>query len=133
MSAPSVQLTFLLDASAPESVAVALEKAGHKAIRHNDVLSEGAADIVVCEAALANAAILVAVDRDMKHLSRRFNPDQPRLKRLSMVQIACNAVMAAKRLDQALSMIEHEFAISQKKAAARLWFEITNHRLTTYR
>ena len=133
MKAPSVQLSFLLDASAPESVAVAIEKAGHKAIRHNDVLAEGATDIVVCETALANKAILIAVDKDMKQLTKRFNPDQARLKKLSMVQIACNAVMASKRLEQALTMIEHEWAVSQKKAAARLWFEISNHRLTTYR
>ncbi|RWM28482.1 DUF5615 family PIN-like protein [Mesorhizobium sp.] len=133
MRAPAAHLVFLLDASAPESVALAIEKVGHKAIRHNDVLAEGATDIVVCETALANGAILIAVDKDMKQLTKRFNPDQERFKKLSMIQIACNAVMASKRLEQALSMIEHEWAVSQKKAASRLWFEITNHRLTTYR
>lgn len=133
MKAAAQPLRFLLDASAPESVAAAFEKAGHIAIRHSEVLAEGASDVVVCETALKNDAILVAVDGDMRQLTKRFNPDNKRFKRLSMVQIACNGVMAAKRLDQAISVIEHEWVISQKKAASRLWFEITNHRLTTYR
>lgn len=76
---------------------------------------------------------MVAVDGDMKRLTRRFKPENDRFKRLSVVLIACNAAMAAKRLEQAMSVIEHEWQISQKKAAARLWFEIGNHRLTTYR
>lgn len=88
---------------------------------------------MVCETALANGAILVAVDKDMKQLTKRFNPDQERFKKLSMIQIACNGVIASKRLEQAMSMIEHEWLVSQKKAASRLWFEISNHRLTTYR
>jgi hypothetical protein len=82
---------------------------------------------------LANNAILVAVDKDMKQLTKRFNRDHPRFKKLSMIQIGCNGTMAAKRLEQAMSLIQHEWAVSQQKAAARLWFEITNHRLTSYR
>lgn len=47
-----VHLVFLLDASSPESVAKVIEDAGHKPIRHNDVLAEGATDVVVCETAM---------------------------------------------------------------------------------
>lgn len=110
-----------------------IEEAGHKAIRHNDVLAEGATDVVVCETAMKNNAILVAVDTDMKRLTRRFKPETERFKKLSVIHIGCNAPMAAKRMEQALSLIEHEFGISRKKAASRVWMEITNHHITTFR
>lgn len=133
MTGAPQQLRFMLDASAPESVAKAIEAAGHVAIRHNDVLAESTPDIVVCETAIANDAILVAVDADIKQLTKRFGNQNDRLKKLSMVLISCNSVMAAKRLTQAMSIIELEWRVSQQKVSSRLWLEIANHRFTTYR
>lgn len=128
-----IHLVFLLDASSPESVAKAIEDSGHKVIRHNDVLAEGATDVVVCETSMKNNAILVAVDTDMKRLTRRFKPETDRFKKLSVIHLGCNAVMAAKRMEQALSLIAHEFDVSCKKAASRVWMEVTNHHFTTFR
>jgi predicted nuclease of predicted toxin-antitoxin system len=128
-----VHLVFLLDASSPESVAKVIESAGHKAIRHNDVLAERTSDVVVCETAMKNNAILVAVDTDMKRLTRRFKPESDRFKKLSVVHLGCNAVMASKRMEQALSLIAHEFDVSCRKASSRVWMEITNHHFTTFR
>lgn len=133
MIVAGVQLVFLLDASAPESVALAIEKAGHQAIRHNDVLAEGASDVVVCETAMKNSAILVTVDTDMKRLTRRFKPEIDRFKKLSVIHLGCNAVMASKRMEQALTLVAHEFDLSCKKAASRVWMQITNHHFTTFR
>lgn len=130
---PGVHLVFLLDASSPESVAKVIEGAGHKAIRHNDVLSEGATDVVVCETAMKNNAILVAVDNDMKRLTRRFKPENDRFKKLSVIHLGCNAVMASKRMEQALSLVAHEFDVSCRKASSRVWMEINNHHFTTFR
>lgn len=130
---PGVPLVFLLDASSPESVAKIIEKAGHKAIRHNDVLAEGATDVVVCETAMKNNAILVAVDNDMKRLTRRFKPENDRFKKLSVIHLGCNAVMASKRMEQALSLVAHEFDVSCRKASSRVWMEINNHHFTTFR
>lgn len=123
----------MLDASAPESVAEVIEKAGHQVIRHNDVLAEGASDVVVCETAMSNKAILVAVDKDMKRLTRRFKPENERFQKLSVIHLGCNAVMASKRMEQALALISLEYDISCKKAASRVWMEITNHHFTTWR
>lgn len=127
------KLRFFLDASVPESVALVIESHGHQAIRHHQALAEGTTDAVVCETAIQNEAILVAVDSDMKHLSKRFKNANDRFKKLSLVMISCSGVMASKRLDHAMSLIEHEWSVSVAKVSRRLWFEISNHQFTTYR
>jgi predicted nuclease of predicted toxin-antitoxin system len=65
-------------------------------------LPEGEPDTVVCATALANDAILVAIDGDMKQLARRFGQSvkSERFKRLSVIRLCCNEVLA-KRLGQA--------------------------------
>jgi hypothetical protein len=39
-------------------------------------------------------------------------------------------MLAAKRLEQAMSLIEHEWQFSSEKASRRLWVEIGAHHLT---
>ncbi|NKM31476.1 DUF5615 family PIN-like protein [Rhizobium laguerreae] len=65
-------MRFFLDASVPDSVGQVLSAAGHEVIYHREALEEGVKDPVVCQTASANDAILVAVDKDMKQLTRRF-------------------------------------------------------------
>lgn len=126
-------MRFLLDASVPESVGGVLADAGHEVIFHRDVLAEGAKDPLVCITALNNDAVLVAVDKDMKQLTKRFGVTDERFKNLSLLFCGCNLPMASKRVEQALSLIDHEWAYSEQKVGRRLWIEITNHNVTTYR
>lgn len=133
MSKPKKQLRFFLDASVPDSVGKALADAGHPVIYHRDALAEGTKDPVVCQTAMENDAVLVAVDADMKHLSRRFGKTEDRFQKLNLLMCSCNAVMAAKRIAQAISLVEHEWKESQAKEARRLWVEVTNHSMVTYR
>lgn len=126
-------MRFFLDASVPDSVGKVLASAGHEVIHHREALEEGAKDPVVCQTALANEAVLVAVDKDMKQLTKRFGVTDERFKNLSMVFCGCNIPLSASRVEQAISLIEHEWEYSEKKVGRRLLVEITNHQIATYR
>jgi predicted nuclease of predicted toxin-antitoxin system len=108
---------------------------GHTVIHHKDVLESGAKDEEVVVAAILNNAALVAVDLDMKRLVRRFgSPNHSeRYKRLHLIFVSCNDVLAAKRLDHCMTFIEHEWQIAREKTARRLWVDIGPHRITSYR
>jgi predicted nuclease of predicted toxin-antitoxin system len=83
---------MLLDAGVPDSVADVLKERGHHVILYREVLPEGETDTVVCATVLANGAILVAIDGDMKQLARRFGQSvkSERFKRLSIIRLGCN-------------------------------------------
>jgi hypothetical protein len=127
-------LIVLLDEGTPILSADPFSKKGHQVIYYSDVLSNGAKDDVVAATAILNKAALIAIDMDMKRLVRRFGaPDNGRFKNLDLIFIGCDPVMAAKRLDHAMSFIETEWDVRCAKTARRLWVSIENHRLTTYR
>lgn len=129
MSAGRPHLRTFLDAGVPDSIAEVFRKHGHLAILHREALPEKSTDAVVCATALANDAILVAIDGDMKTFAKRFgiSHGSDRFARLNIIRLCCNEVLAAKRLGQAMSFIEHEWAISEEKSARRLWVEIGPH------
>lgn len=129
-------MRFMLDAGAPVSVANAIRERGHIAILYNEVLAEGISDTVVCETALANDAILVAIDNDMNRIARSYGKPlkDDRFKALCFLGISCGEVQAANRIAQAFSLIELEWAFRcEKPAARRLWVEISNHMIRTNR
>lgn len=117
----------------PDSVGNVLAAAGHEVIFHRDALADGTKDPVVCQTALANEAILVAVDKDMKQLTKRFGVTDERFKNLSMVFCGCSIPMSSARISQALSLIQHEWGYSKQKVGRRLLVEISNHQITTQR
>jgi hypothetical protein len=129
------RLTVLLDEGAPILAGRPFSERDHQVIHHADVLDSGASDELVAAAAILNQAALIAIDRDMKRLVRRFGSPSsgPRFNRLDLIFMGCDAVMASKRLEHAMSFIENEWSVRCEKAARRLWLSIDNHRLTTYR
>lgn len=135
MSLKRPHLRVFLDAGVPDSVANVFKSSGHTAILHREALLEKTPDDVVCATALANDAILVAIDADMKGLAKRFgiSSGSDRFARLSIIRICCNEVLASKRLDQAMSFVEHEWTISAEKVARRLWVDIGPHWLRSNR
>ena len=88
---------------------------------------------MVCAAAQANDAILVAFDHDMKQLAQRYGIGSGRFKRLCLIKFLCPEPMAAKRLEQAMSLIEHEWLVSSEKVARRLFVEVGKQFLRTNR
>ena len=134
MSAPD-PFRVLLDEGVPDSIGRVFEQRGHTVIYHRDVLTQGAPDEVVCGAALSNDAILIAVDGDMKRLAKRYGsaPSSARFARLNLIRIGCNGNLGAQRADQAMSLIEHEWAFSGLKTARRLWVDIAPHYIRSHR
>jgi predicted nuclease of predicted toxin-antitoxin system len=128
------KLIVLLDEGTPILSAGPFLKRGYQVIYHGDVLDSGAKDDLVAATAILNEAALIAVDLDMKRLVRRFGAqDNGRFKKLDLIFVGCDPVMAAKRLAHAMSFIENEWNVRCEKAAHRLWVSIDSHRLTTYR
>jgi len=128
-------LRAFLDAGVPDSVGHVFKDNGHYVMFHRDALPDKTADPVVCATALANEAILVAIDSDMKQFPRKFGISRSgdRFARLSIIRICCNEVLAPKRIGQAMSFIEHEWNVSEEKVARRLWVEIGPHHLRSNR
>jgi len=125
----------LLDAGVPDYVGAVLEERGHIVIYHRNVLPEKTTDLVVAATALANDAVLVAIDNDMKQLAQRYGMTAraDKFARLSIIRLCCNETLAAQRLRHAMTFVEHEWAIAEEKAARRMWVEIRQHDLRTYR
>lgn len=128
-------LRTFLDAGVPDSVADIFRKHSHLAILHREALPEKSTDAVVCATAMANDAILVAIDGDMKTFAKRFGISQgsTRFARLNIIRLCCNEVLASKRLDHAMTFIEHEWSVSEEKTARRLWIEVGPHFLRSNR
>ena len=134
MSPRRVILRALLDEGVPDSVAEVLRANGHHVILHREVLLSGAQDDVVGDAALRHNAILIGNDGDMKQMTKRYGaPSSPRFANLSIIRLCCNETLAAKRLEQALSLIIHEWDFTSEKPSRRLWIDIREHDIRTHR
>jgi predicted nuclease of predicted toxin-antitoxin system len=133
LTAKRPRLRVLLDEGVPAGVAKVFEEYGHEAILLEKVVKLGSEDVLVCTAAVHNEAILVAFDKDMKQLAKQHGIGQERFKRLSLIRFECSETMAAERLSFAMSLIEHEWRISNEKAARRLHVVIGTHVLRSYR
>lgn len=126
-------LRFFLDESVPHSVGRILTGAGHTVIYLEEAISAGSTDDVVAAAALANDAILVAIDKDMRTSARRHRISLRQFKEISLLQLRCRETQAANRVEQALELIELEWRWSEGKAARRLFIEIGNSRIVINR
>jgi predicted nuclease of predicted toxin-antitoxin system len=129
------KLRVLLDEGVPDSVGISCRNRGYTALLHREVLVGGVKDEVVCEAAIRNEAILIALDGDMKEFAQKYGatPRNDRFKRLNVIRLCCNEVLAAKRLEQAFTLIEHEWEFTQALTARRMWIELHKDYIRTYR
>ena len=82
---------------------------------------------------LGDDRILVAHDGDMKGLAKRHGVTNGRFKSLSLLKLSCSEPRAVDRLRQAMSLIEHEWQVSQQKRARRLYVEIGTEVIRTFR
>jgi predicted nuclease of predicted toxin-antitoxin system len=133
LTSPKLILPLFLDEGAPRSVGVFLSENGHNVTYMQDAMARGSPDLLVSEVALRNNAILVAVDPDMRRIASRHGIGSSRFKRLHLLQFLCAEPQAVHRLREALSLIEHEWELCQRKAARRFWVEIGNSFIRTHR
>ena len=126
-------MKFLLDEGVPVSVGKVLRNAGHEVIFFNESgLATGSADPVVCTAAETNDAVLVAADGDMKQLARGHGIKPARFKKLCLLKLECRKPDAARRTQQALTLIEHEWRIVQE-TSGRFFVVIGKSSIRTHR
>jgi len=133
LSGSRPKLRLILDEGVPVAVGEMFKSHGHDIIPFEEAIKRGSLDLLVCAAAQANEAILVAFDNDMRQVARRHGIGHDRFSRLSLIKFNCPEPMAHKRLDFAMSFVEHEWKVSEEKAARRLYVEIGKQFLKSYR
>lgn len=127
------RLRFFLDEGVPRGVGVMLQEAGHEVIFLHEAIATGSNDDLVASAAIANEAILVAIDKDMRTSAKRNKISLNQYKRLSLLQLRCRETQAANRVRQALTLIEAEWNWAENKSSRRLFIEIGDSRIITNR
>lgn len=110
-----------------------LQEAGHEVIFLHEAIATGSNDDLVASAAIANEAILVAIDKDMRTSAKRNKISLNQYKRLSLLQLRCRETQAANRVRQALTLIEAEWNWAENKSSRRLFIEIGDSRIITNR
>ncbi len=126
-------MRFFLDHNVPTSVAEALGAAGHEVIVLKDALAPNTPDPVVALAAAANEAILLSFDKDFRALAGRLGVSHNRLRKLSRVQMRCKGPTGARRLTEALSLIQHEWDYAQSRSDKRIFVEVLDLGIKTVR
>jgi predicted nuclease of predicted toxin-antitoxin system len=133
VNTPPVMRLFV-DHCVPESVPKMLEEAGYAVIRLREKTAPDSPDSLVAAVAEANDAVVVTMDGDFKAIAARTGIGQRRYRRLSLIRFEkCRESKAAHRLKQALSLIEHEWAIGSEGSDRRIFVVITASAIRTHR
>jgi predicted nuclease of predicted toxin-antitoxin system len=126
-------LRLFTDEGVPDSVGDCFAAYGHHVIRLRESVATGSPDPLVCAAAEANDAILIALDGDMRALAQRHGVGQRRFRTLSLIKISCKVTRAGERVKAAMSLIEHEWSYSAGQPDRRLFMEIGSDVIRTFR
>lgn len=107
---PRGPIPFFTDEDVADSVGRAIVSAGHDLTRLRDVMLRGSADPVVAAACREGGFVLVTHNyRHFRKHSRELETTQKSLDRLSRVELECSQVIAARRFDDELLLIELEW------------------------
>lgn len=128
-----VVLKLFLDEGVPDSVGSCFSDAGHNVIYLRDAIETGSPDQLVCAVSEANDAILVALDADMRQLAARRGVGQRRFRRLSLIKLSCRETRAAERIKSAMSLIEHEWQVGSTHRDRRIFIEVSDNVMRTWR
>ncbi|MCY3829342.1 MAG: DUF5615 family PIN-like protein [Rhodospirillaceae bacterium] len=129
-------MRFFVDQCVPESVAKTLENHGHEVIRLRERIGPDSPDTLVAAVSEANDAILVTMDGDFKKIASSHGVGSVRYRRLSLLRFErCREARTAQRLEQAMSLIEHEWKIGARRSSRlrRMFVVITDSSIRTYR
>lgn len=106
---------------------------GHQVGFLNKTLARGSSDPLVCAIADINDAILVALDGDMKRIAQSYGVGSRRFLRLGLVKLSCFEPDAARRVREAISLIEHEWSVTEGSDGRRIFVEISDRVIRTFR
>jgi predicted nuclease of predicted toxin-antitoxin system len=90
-------------------------------------------DPLVAAVAEANDAILVSLDADFRKLARRYGVAGRRFRNLSLIKLSCRESRAAGRLQDAMTLIYHEWEYIGAHRDRRLFIEIGDNVIRTVR
>ena len=127
------ELKLFLDEGVPRSVGHCFEEKGHTVIYFEDAAAPGSPDPLVATISMENDAVLVALDGDMRKLAQQHGVGRMRYKRLSLIKLSCPETEAASRVDQVMSLIEHEWALEPSQTERRMFIEIGTRVIRIYR
>lgn len=133
MTSKRLTLRLFFDEGVTASAAKVFESAGHEVILLRDAIEPGSPDPLVCAVAEANDAILVAHDADMKRLAQRRGIGQRRFRTLSLIRLNCRESRAPRRIAEAMSLIEHEWAVGGGERDRRIFITIGDDVIRTHR
>lgn len=127
-------MRFFIDQNVPESVGRVLASHNYEVVALRTRIPIDSPDTLVAAVAEANDAILVTFDPDFKALASRIGIGRRRFAKLSLIRFEkCRESQAAARMEAALSLIEHEWAIGQEHRDRRLFVVITSATIRTHR
>ncbi|WP_183211634.1 DUF5615 family PIN-like protein [Brevundimonas variabilis] len=127
------KIRFFLDEGVTRAAARVFEDAGHEVIILQEAIVPGSPDPLVCAAAELNEAVLVAHDGDMRALASRRGVSNRRFRTLSLIKLDCRESKAPQRLKEAMSLIEHEWAVGNGPRDRRIFLVIGNEAMRTHR
>lgn len=134
MSDRVLKLKFFLDEGVPDAVARVLRECGHEAtVLRESGVARGSSDQVVATFAEISDSILVALDGDMKQLARDNGVGAARFAKLNLLKLSCPEPIAAARIKETMSLIEHEWNVDQKDRTRKLFVEISTSIIRTWR
>lgn len=129
-------MRFFVDQCVPESVARTLEQHSHDVIRLRERIAPNSPDTLVAAVSESNDAILVTMDAGFKAIASRTGIGHSRFRRLSLLRFEkCRESRAAPRLEEAMSLIEHEWEVGSRREAGdrRMFVVITDSSIRTHR
>jgi predicted nuclease of predicted toxin-antitoxin system len=126
-------LKLFLDEGVPDSVGHVFMEAGHQVHFLNKTVARGSSDHLVCVIADINDAILVALDGDMKRIAQGYGAGGRKFLKLGLVKISCFEPNAANRVRTAMTLIEHEWMFTEGKAGRRIFIEISDAVIRSFR
>jgi predicted nuclease of predicted toxin-antitoxin system len=128
---PSLRL--FLDEGVPDSVGHAFLEAGHQVGFLNKSLARGSPDHLVCAIADINDAILVALDGDMKRIAQSYGIGARTYLKMGLIKLSCFEPEAAQRVRAAMSLIEHEWNVSEGSTGRRIFVELSDKVMRSHR
>jgi len=127
-------MKFILDENVPVSVRKLLEDRGYIVDMITDHVARGAEDPIVATISERLDSILVTSDGDFKKIAPKIPKGmRQRYRRLNRIWLRCNEWQASQRLEKALSLIEHEYAIAQNAKDGRMHIMVSNSFIRTDR
>ena len=118
----------------PDSVAPVLRQRGHKVELLREIMPIDSPDLVVATLGDMEGAILVSCDHDFDAIAPRvLKGMRARFRRLSRLSIRCSELHAARRIGEAIELIELEYRLAQQRPDKRLFIEIQTTLIKTNR